>query len=364
MSGSVRAAVATAVGAPLSVVDLELPPLGPDDVRVRLAAAGVCHSDLSFADGTLAGSLPMVLGHEAAGTVVAAGDHVEGVAAGDPVVLNWAPACRTCWFCARGEPWLCARAERPEPRTAGRLPDGTGATACLGVGAFAEQVVVAADAVVPLPAGVPLDLAALLGCAVLTGVGAACRTAGVRGGESVLVVGLGGVGLSAVAGARIAGAGQIIAADVAVGKEDLARRMGATEFVVSDDQLPRRVRSLTAGRGVDHALECVGRATTIRAAWQATRRGGRCTVVGVGRRDDPVTFGALELFHFARTLTGSVFGSGDPVRDLPWLAELVRSGQLDLAALATHTVDLSGVDGAFERMRAGVGGRTLVRFAD
>ena len=205
-------------GAALSVEDIVMPSPGSLDVRVKIGAAGVCHSDLSMVNGTLAPSFPLVLGHEAAGTVVSVGDGVSRVVPGDAVVLNWAPACRACWHCAHGEPWLCANAGGAStPR--GSTSDGTPLHVTLGLGALAEEVVVPENAVIPVPAELPAEQAALLGCAVLTGVGAVRNTAAVRPGDAVLVLGLGGVGLSAVTAARAAGAGLIIAVDRATAKE-------------------------------------------------------------------------------------------------------------------------------------------------
>jgi S-(hydroxymethyl)glutathione dehydrogenase/alcohol dehydrogenase len=215
--------------------------------------------------------------------------------------------------------------------------------------------------VVPLPDGVPLDLAALMGCAVLTGVGAVRNTAKVRKGQSVLVLGLGGIGLCVVLGAKLAGAAQIIAADLSPEKEELARAAGATDFLLSDEKLAKQVRGRTEGRGADYAFECVGAATTIRAAWTSTRRGGHCTVVGVGRKDQQVVLNPLEIFHFARTLTSTVYGASDPDRDIPVLAEQVRSGDLDLETLVTHRISLGEVGAAFDRMRQGQGARSLIR---
>lgn len=358
-----KAVVAAAPGATPVVREVELPPTGPGDVRVRVTAAGVCHSDLSMINGTFTPQFPLVLGHEAAGVVSEAGEEVATVAAGDRVALNWAPACRQCWFCARGEPWLCAAVAGVVSVPKGVLDDGTPAHSCLGVGAFAEEVVVPARAAVRLPDGLPLDLAGLLGCAVLTGVGAVRNTARVQPGESVLVIGQGGVGLAAVLGARLAGAHPIIAADVTPGKEALARAAGATDFLASDETLPKRVRALTGGRGADHAFECVGAAPTIRAAWDCARRGGQCVVVGVGPRDQQVSFAPLELFHFARTLTSSVYGASDPDADIPRLAQEVRGGALDLASLVTHRITLADVPEAFARMRAGQGARSLIVMA-
>ncbi|WP_225845807.1 zinc-binding dehydrogenase [Streptomyces sp. HPF1205] len=359
----VRAAVLPEVKAPLVVTDIDLPEPGPGQVRVRLAAAGVCHSDLSLSNGTLRQPAPAVLGHEGAGTVVAVGEGVGHVAPGDEVVLNWAPACGACHFCGLDEPWLCANAgaaaQRPYATLAG---DGSALYPGLGTAAFAEETVVAAGAVLPLPAGVPLTDAALLGCAVLTGYGAVRHSARILEGETVAVFGVGGVGLAVLQSARIAGAGQIVAVDVSPAKEELARAAGATDFVVSGADTAKRIRGLTGGHGTDAAVECVGRADTIRAAWSATRRGGRTTVVGIGGQEQEVTFSALELFYFARTLSGCVYGNCDPARDLPELAGHVRAGRLDLSGMVTDRIGLEEIPAAFEAMTAGRGGRALVVF--
>jgi S-(hydroxymethyl)glutathione dehydrogenase/alcohol dehydrogenase len=344
----IRGLVVTGVDATPRVEQIDLPEPGPGQVRVRVRAAGVCHSDLSMVNGTLAPSFPLVLGHEAAGTVVGTGQHV---------VLNWAPPCRECWFCLRGEPWLCVTAGRPS------APQGDHHVT-LGLGALAEEVVVPASAVVPVPEELPFDTAALLGCAVLTGVGAVDRTAGVRPGDAVLVIGLGGVGLSAVTAARAAGADPLIAVDVGEAKRDLALAAGASHFLVSDDGLSRAVRGLTGGRGADHAIECVGRSVTIRAAWRATRRGGQVTVVGMGAKDDLVGLGALDIFSSARILRSSVYGSSDPDRDVPALARAVLDGTLDIAPLITDRITLDEAPEAFARMARGEGARSVVVFPD
>lgn len=357
---STRAVVLGAAGTDPEVVEVPLAPLTRTGVRVRVAAAGVCHSDLSMVDGTMSPGFPLMLGHEASGTITAVGPEVEDVAVGDRVVLNWAPACRRCWFCLHGEPWLCRRAEGVVSTPSGRSWRGEELQDLLGVGAFAETVVVDQRAVVPLPDGVGLDVAAVLGCAALTGTGAVWNTARVRPGDSVLVIGLGGIGLCAVAAARLAGASTIIGVDTSEAKADLAATMGATDYLVSAPRLRRSVAALTGGRGVDHAVECVGSSRTIRAAWESVRRGGTCTVVGVGRRDDMVEISAMESYYFAKTLTGSVFGSSDPARDVPTLAAHIASGRLDLSPLITHRDSLDGVGAAFERMRHGVGGRSLL----
>ncbi|WP_432975868.1 Zn-dependent alcohol dehydrogenase [Dactylosporangium sp. CA-233914] len=355
------AAVMRTLDGPLTVEEIDLNPTGPGQVRVRLAAAGVCHSDLSLANGTLRQPLPAVLGHEGAGVVTEVGEGVTSVRPGDHVVLNWSPPCRACWFCDHGEPYLCAHADdaRAVPFATSA---GTPVYAGLGTGAFASETVVGAHACIPVPPDIPLAEAALLGCAVLTGVGAVTNAARVRPGETVAVIGLGGVGLAAIQGARIAGASEIIAVDPSPAKEPLARSLGATHFVPPHAGLPKEIRTLTGGLGADHAIECVGRGETIRAAWSSTRRGGTATVVGLGSAQDPVTFNALEVAFFARRIVGCMYGNTDPAVDVPILLEHYRAGRLNLAALVTDEVDLSGIGEAFTRMRSGQGARTLVRF--
>jgi S-(hydroxymethyl)glutathione dehydrogenase/alcohol dehydrogenase len=358
----IRAAVLSAVGAPLEVTGIELPAPGPGQVRVRLAAAGVCHSDLSLSNGTMRVPVPAILGHEGAGTVVSVGAGVTEVAPGDDVVLNWAPSCGTCHACTLGEVWLCADALSGAAAVHARTAAGTELHPGLNVAAFAEETVVPVRCVLPLPAGIPLTDAALLGCAVLTGYGAVHHSAKVRAGESVVVFGIGGVGLAVLQSARIAGASKIVAVDVSPEKEELARAAGATEYLVASDTTAREVRALTGGHGADVAVECVGRATTIRAAWDSTRRGGRTTVVGIGGKDQQVTFHALELFHWGRTLSGCVYGNSDPAKDLPVLAGHIRAGRFDLGLMVTERIGLDGIPAAFATMLAGRGGRALVVF--
>ncbi|HEY9329289.1 MAG TPA: Zn-dependent alcohol dehydrogenase [Streptomyces sp.] len=358
----VRAAVLSAVGAPLEITDITLPEPGPGQVRVRLAAAGVCHSDLSLSNGTMRLPVPAVLGHEGAGTVVSVGEGVGHLAPGDGVVLNWAPSCGSCHHCGIGEVWLCVNALAGAANIHARTADGTELHPGLNVAAFAQETVVAANCVLPAPDGIPLTDAALLGCAVLTGYGAVHHSAQVRAGESVVVFGIGGVGLAVLQAARIAGASKIIAVDVSAEKEDLARRAGATDYVIASATTPREIRGLTGGQGADVAVECVGRATTIRAAWESTRRGGRATVVGIGGKDQQVTFNALEIFHWGRSLTGCVYGNSDPARDLPVLAGHIRAGRFDLSMMVTERIGLDGIPAAFDNMIAGKGGRALVVF--
>ena len=363
MGTTVRAALLREPGADLVDAEVTLPDPGPDQVRVRIAAAGVCHSDLSLATGAIPQQVPAVLGHEVSGYVAAVGSAVDAFVPGQPIVLNWSPSCGSCWFCGHGEYQLCEHAGDAAMKPYAQLAAGGEVYAALGTGGFAEQTVVPATALVPLPEGVRVHDAALLGCAVLTGLGAVLWTAGVQPGESVAVIGLGGVGLSAVQAARIAGAAEIVAVDASAEKEELARACGATSFATAD-AAKDVVREATGGRGVDHAFECVGKSATIRAAWGLSRRGGSVTVVGVGRSDDQVSFSALELFWMARTVRGCVYGSSHPPRDLPRLADWIHDGSLSVDTLVTDRVPGSAqaINDAFARMRDGHGGRTLLTF--
>jgi len=356
----VRAAVLRAQGEPLRLETIRLRDPGPGDVRVRIDVTGVCHSDLSLARGKLAQPVPAVLGHEACGTVIETGAGVTTVAEGQRVIILWITPCDQCFFCRRGERHLCqngaSRSTEPYALTADDTPVYPGLT----VGSFAEQTVVPAGAVVPVPGWITPEQAALLGCAVTTGVGAATKVARVAEGSSVLVLGLGGVGLSVIMGARLAGAGLIIAVDRNAGKAATAKAVGADHFLPADDGLKAAVRTLT-GPGADYAFDCVGSARTIRDAWSLSRRGGTACVVGIGGKDEPVTFSALELFHFARTLVGCVGGSLDASADLPEFFGWIRSGALDLAPLHTGEARLGEVEAAFGDLEQGRGVRTLLR---
>ncbi|MET0493055.1 MAG: alcohol dehydrogenase catalytic domain-containing protein [Actinoplanes sp.] len=361
MTAYIRALVVREPGVAPAVEEIHLPEVGPGQVRVRVRAAGVCHSDLSMVNGTLSPPHPLILGHEASGEVVETGAGVTRVQVGTHVALNWSPPCRECWFCTHGEPWLCATANIAALENGSTL-DGAPVFVTLGLGAFAEQVVVPQKAVIPVPEELAWENAALLGCAVLTGTGAVRNTARVAAGDSVVVIGLGGVGLSVVAAARAAGAATVIAVDVSEAKKALAEAAGATDFVVSSETLSKDIRGRTDRRGADHAFECVGRASTIRAAWRATRRGGQVTVVGMGRADDMVELSALDIFSSARTLRASVYGSADPDVEVPALAQDVLSGALKLDHLVTDRIALEDVPAAFERMTRGEGARSIVRF--
>ncbi|MBW0014102.1 Zn-dependent alcohol dehydrogenase [Mycobacterium sp.] len=347
-----------------SVEEVELRPLGKHEVRVQLRASGVCHSDLSLRDGSIPTLLPSTLGHEGAGVVTEVGADVTNVKPGDHVVLTWLVSCRSCPHCLRGEPQLCLHAY--DHAYGGPYAESAGGPVwpAMGVGSLAEETLLPAAAVVPVDASLPLDLAALLGCGVTTGVSAVLRTAAVRPGESVLVIGCGGVGLAAIQGARLAGAAPIIAADRMAAQLPAALANGATHTVdVSRVDLGTAVRDLTRGAGVDHGIEVVGKPATIRAAYEATRRGGKVTLVGAAGISEEVSFPALSLMADGKTVQGSVYGASDPARDIPVLAELAQRGRLDLEGLVTRRIGIDDVEAAFTDMTAGRGARSVVCFS-
>jgi S-(hydroxymethyl)glutathione dehydrogenase/alcohol dehydrogenase len=356
-----RAVVLREVGRPAAVEELTLRPVAEHEVLVQVAASGVCHTDLSVRDGGMPALLPCTLGHEGAGIVTEVGAGVTTVRPGDHVVLTWNVPCRTCPDCLRGDSHLCPSGlghAFGEPYAVSA--DGA-VWPSMGAGTLAEQTLVPAAAVVPVDPSLPLDIAALLGCAVTTGVGAVMRTAAVRPGQSVLVIGCGGVGLAAMQGARLAGAARIIAADTVAAQLSTAKANGATDTIDASEVDPvTAVRELTGGAGVDHGIEVVGKPATIRAAYDATRRGGTVTVVGAAALDESVTFPALSLMADGKTTRGSVYGGSDPARDIPLLAELALRGRLDLEALVTRRIDIDGVEAAFAEMALGHGARSVV----
>lgn len=358
-----RAAVLREVGAPLSIEDVELTGPGPGMVRVALAASGVCHSDLSLQDGSMPQATPAVLGHEGAGVVTETGPGVTSLSEGDHVVLSWVAPCRRCWYCLAGRPELCEHGM--DHAFAGPYGTARGdAVWCgLGTGTFAEETVVPETAAVRIDPAFPLGLAALAGCAVVTGVGAVLNTAKVAAGEAVAVVGCGGVGLAAVQGARLAGAWPIIAIDRVPAKLEMARANGATHTVDATADDPATVaRDLTGGRGVDHAFEVVGLSSTILMTYAIARRGGTVTVVGAGGFDDLVSISAMNLMVDAKRLQGSVYGSTDPARDIPRMIALAQAGALDLERLVTARIGLDGVNDAFAAMVGGEVARSVIVF--
>lgn len=356
----IRAAVLRAQDRPIAVETLRLREVRPDEVRVRIDVTGVCHSDLSLARGKLAQPLPAVLGHEASATIVELGSEVDALGVGDQVILLWNTPCGECFYCRRGEVHLCEHAADRTGDPHAFDADGVPVYPGLTVGSFADQTIVPARAVVPIPADISPEDAALLGCAVTTGVGAVTKTMKVTPEASVVVLGVGGVGASVLRGAAMVGADQIIAVDRNPDKEEAAKSAGATAFVAAGDSLRREIKALTEGRGADYAFDCVGSAATIREAWSLTRRGGAACVVGIGGRDEQVTFKALELFHFARTLTGCVAGSLNAAADLPTYFEWLRNGTLTLSDMITARGTLEEIEPALARLEAGQGLRTLV----
>ena len=355
-------------GSPVAVEEVELDAPKADEVLVRVAAAGVCHSDVHLADGVLGqGRWPMVLGHEGAGVVEAVGERVTHVAPGDRVAFSFVPSCGQCRSCRAGRRNLCEPAGRNALRGTlmdgtSRLRDGAGETLQHGLmtACFAQRTVVAGAGAVPLGVNIPLWQASLLGCGVVTGAGAVRNAAGVRLGDSVAVIGCGGVGLQVVAAAKLAGAGRIIAVDRDGAKLELALARGATDVVeVSGEQdSARRVRDL-AGGGVDHSFEVIGRADTMRLAWDVLRPGATAVVVGLAPAGVEVSLPAIE-FLSEKAMKGCYYGSTDVADELPRLARLVESGRLPLADVITHTTDLDGVQDALDRLRRGEGARTVV----
>lgn len=359
-----RAAVLEAYGQPLSVTDVDLAPPQSGEVKVAIRATGVCHSDLSIQQGKLPYPVPVVLGHEAAGEVTEVGDGVTAVKPGDHVVVMWTPMCGQCYMCRRGQTHLCEG-----ERALGLMADGTsrlsrdGQMIYHGVNAatFAEEVIMRDYAVVKIPDDVPFEIGAVVGCGVLTGVGAAVNTAKVRPGESVAIVGCGGVGINVVQGARLAGANPIIAVDSVSTKLETAQSFGATHLVdASDGNAVAQVLELTAGRGVDAAFEVVGAPALQRQVFDMTRRGGRAVFVGAAGLTDEVSLPSLLLALGEKNVLGCYYGSCDPKRDIPLFLELWKAGKLDLGGLVTQTLRLDDVNGAFEDMEAGKVIRTVL----
>lgn len=353
-----HAAVTWEPGAPFEFRDdVQRRPVDDGEVVVAIRAAGVCQTDISLSRGLFGQTMPVVLGHEGAGEVIEVGPGVTGVAVGDRVVLTWVPACGRCYFCVRGQTYICANRKRASELSAGADLSVGGRPVMQGMSTatFAQEVVVPAAAVIPIPEDLPFELAALLGCAVPTGLGAALNSAGVQPGESVLVIGCGAVGLSAIQGAVIAGGATIVAVDPQESRRAKALELGATAVLSPDDDLPR-----PAGVGFDVAIDAVGRSATIRHAWDAARRGGRVVVVGAGKADDEVRFSAQELFHDEKRLIGSFYGSSDMRHDVPRMVELWRTGRLDLAAFVSDVVPLARINEVVSRQLDGDAVRVMV----
>jgi S-(hydroxymethyl)glutathione dehydrogenase / alcohol dehydrogenase len=363
-----QAAVFREPGQPVEVCDVELEPPHAGEALVRIAACGVCASDLHVVDGDLPEPVPLVLGHEAAGVVVDTGPGVERVRVGDHVVLALVPSCGDCASCRSGRPNFCELGGRMA--ATGTLADGTSRLSMEGetlhhfnsVSSFAEYAVVPESVAVPIRQDVPLDVAALVGCAALTGWGAVTRTAAVDPGASVAVWGCGGVGLATIQAARLAGAAPVIAVDTRAEKLELAARLGATATVLARPtaDTARRVRHSTGG-GVDFAFEAIGQEETIREVWEALRPGGTAVVVGLPPKGSSVTIDTWGFIN-EKTIKGCFLGSARIGEDVPRLLELYASGDFRLDELVTERIALSDLPAAFERLRRGVGVRQLVVF--
>jgi S-(hydroxymethyl)glutathione dehydrogenase/alcohol dehydrogenase len=367
-SRRMRAAVLREPGRPVTVEEVELDAPKAGEVLVRIAAAGVCHSDVRLADGDLGpGKWPAVMGHEGAGVVEEIGEGVTHVAPGDHVALCFVPACRSCRSCLAGKPNLClavadagARGTLLDGTSRLRLPDGTTLQHGLRTACFAEYAVVAGGGAVAIPRELPLWQAALLGCGVVTGLGAVRNAARVQPGAAAAVIGCGGVGLQVVAGLRLAGADPIVALDRVPEKLVLALAQGATHAITTSTEPDpvAALRKLTDG-GVDFAFEVVGRPETIRLAWDVTRPGGTAVVVGLAPDGVEASVPAIEFLD-DKSLRGTYYGSGDPAAELPLLAAMALTGELDLARVVTSVEPLDAVEEALDRLRRGEGARTVL----
>lgn len=364
----IRAAILWEQGQPLSVEAAELDSPGPGEVLVEIKAAGVCHSDLHPARGDWPMKTPVVLGHEGAGIVREVGSSVTAVQPGDHVVLCWAPACGVCPPCREGRAVLCDRLEKVTYRN--KLPSGAlrlhargqAVAPFLGTACFSSWVVVPAEGAIPVPSDVPFESLATLGCAVLTGVGAVTNAAQVPPGARVAVIGAGGVGLNVVQGAAISACEQIIAIDVRPAPLALATQFGATHTIEAAPDVPAAVRDLTSGRGVDFVFDTVGSPATLTAAVASARKGGTIVLTGLSRGDSQAAFPMFPFVMQEKRLIGSVYGSGQPTRDIPRLISLYREGRLKLRELVSRTYTLDGVNDALAALAASDGARGVIRW--
>lgn len=338
--------------------DVEAVGFGPGKVKLRIRATGLCHSDVSAMSGVLPQPAPFIPGHEGAGEVVDVGDGVTGLSAGDRVLVCWLPACGDCPSCRRGQTQLCLAGFMNAGTPNFKRPGGD-VFGFAGTGTFAEEVVVGAGCAVPIPDDVPFEVAALIGCGVTTGLGAAINTAKVEAGSSVAVIGCGGVGISTIQGARVQGAAQIIAVDPVASRREAALRFGATEAVAPDELADAKQR-ITGGEGFDYVFEVVGKSATARTAYENTRRGGTLCVVGAGAMDDTFQINMFELFFDEKRILPSMFGGGDVLRSYERAIALWRAGRIDLESMITHRVRLDGVNDALDQMRTGESLRTCI----
>jgi S-(hydroxymethyl)glutathione dehydrogenase / alcohol dehydrogenase len=364
-----KAAVLFKAGGKLEICDVEVQPPKAGEVLVRMAAAGVCHSDLHVMTGHLYAPLPAVLGHEGAGIVEDVGSGVGSLRPGDHVIPLWRLSCGECEYCTGGRPALCPSGTAV--RMTGYLPDGTSRFALggtelkhfAGVSSFSQYSVIPERALLKIPDDLPLDRAALFGCAVITGVGAVTNAAQVRPGTSVAVFGAGGIGLNAIQGAVLAGAVTIIAVDVLPRKLEYARQFGATHTVdASADDPVARIRSLTGGRGVDYAFEAIGLPRVMRQAYDVLAKRGTAVIIGVTPMTTEVAVPVMSLVFEERVLTGSVYGSSRPRVDIPRLIDLYRGGRLKLDELLTRTYPFADINAAYDALERGEVARSVVVF--
>jgi S-(hydroxymethyl)glutathione dehydrogenase/alcohol dehydrogenase len=366
MSRKARAAICRELNQPVVVEEIAVEPPKAGEVTVKLAACGVCHSDLSATNGTLAMQLPLILGHEAAGEVVDVGNSVSSLSPGDHVVSSFIYMCGECRFCLAGRPVLCVE----QGKAITTLPDGSVRThdargnplnVFSGCGVMAEYATLHKDNVVKIDPNIPLDRAALVGCAVTTGVGAVFNTARVAPGSSVAVFGCGGVGLNVIQGARIAGAQRIIAIDTLESKLDMAKQFGATDVLLFKEDPTKALKKLTGG-GPDYAFECVGNGELAATAYRAIRRGGLAVVVGVAKPSDTTAVRTMTLPFEEKTLTGSYFGSCVPRNDFPRMLGLYMGGKLMLDELITRRYSIEEAPRAFADLESGRNARGVIIF--
>jgi S-(hydroxymethyl)mycothiol dehydrogenase len=356
----VKGVIAGAKGAAVETVTIRVPDPGPGEALVRVRACGVCHTDLHYREGAINDEFPFLLGHEAAGIVEAVGDGVTNVAPGDYVVIAWRAPCGTCRSCRRGRPWYCFdSAKATQPMT---LTDGTRLSPALGIGAFAELTLVAAGQAVKIDPAARPEAAGLIGCGVMAGFGAAVNTGGVSRGDTVAVIGCGGVGCAAIAASALAGARVVIAVDVDARKLEGARRFGATHVVDASavHDVVEAIKALTEGNGADVVIEAVGRPETYRQAFFARDLAGTLVQVGVPDPAMTIELPMIELFGRGGALKSSWYGDCLPSRDFPMLIDLYLQGRLDLDAFVTETIPVTDVESAFDRMQRGEVLRSVV----
>ncbi|KIQ66506.1 alcohol dehydrogenase [Kitasatospora griseola] len=359
MAQVVRGVIARAKGAPVEVVPIVVPDPGPGEAVVKVQACGVCHTDLHYREGGINDEFPFLLGHEAAGVVEAVGEGVDNVAPGDFVILNWRAVCGRCRSCRRGRPQYCFATHNAKQKMT--LEDGTELSPALGIGAFAEKTLVAAGQCTKVDPAASPAAAGLLGCGVMAGLGAAINTGQVSRGDSVAVIGCGGVGNAAVTGARLAGASRIIAVDVDERKLVTARGLGATHTVNSrETDAVEAIRELTGGNGADVVIDAVGRPETYKQAFYARDLAGTVVLVGVPTPEMTLELPLLDVFGRGGALKSSWYGDCLPERDFPMLIDLYLQGRLDLDAFVSETIPLDGVEEAFARMHRGEVLRSVV----